>query len=588
MAKRRLYKLSQRSGSIYAVVLLTSLLVGTIGLAALQLQRVQSRSATESGSFAEARIYARAAVEMGMLKIRNDAYWRTRLGNGLWISNQSIGSGKISLSAADPIDNDVTRGENHPVILTGTGIKGTASFSTSVRLEVGPRVGSCLEVSMISGHDTSITVTNLTSDQTVSSNNNYNAGGGAVINSNVEAKGSIGGSTYNGTKTTKLDPRDMPDPLHALDYYLANGTTIQYSDFPQWRPTEMLTNTKFETDTLNWYASGGTCVFQRSSIQAKEGIYSLFVKSRSVAAAVATQDVPVSLFTHGNTYEISIPVFPSAVCTAQAVLTLTSDGSGVQVYSTPPATLQKNALGEYTWKDLKGSFQPSWSGTLTKATVSISMSVKNNYYMDKVSLVDTTFPTDDYIMDKQLLSPSVNPFGSRQTNTSGIYIINCAGKDVVVGRMRIVGTLVFVNPGGNAQIAGPVSWEPAVYNYPALLSNNTISATFGTTALSESDVGVNLNPTGTPFPYLGGASNATLTDTYPNKITGLIYSRKDLELHGAPVLSGAVIVKEDLKIDGTTCTMNYVNTYLNDPPPGFDVGTIKMKAIAGTWQRTVN
>ena len=62
----------------------------------------------------------------------------------------------MTLSVVDPIDNNVAVGDNHPIILTGIGMRGTAVFKTSVRLEVGPRIGSCLEVSMISGDDTSV------------------------------------------------------------------------------------------------------------------------------------------------------------------------------------------------------------------------------------------------------------------------------------------------------------------------------------------------------------------------------------------------------------------------------------------------
>ena len=205
-----------------------------------------------------------------MLKIRNDPYWRTNLGNGNWVTNQTIGNGKFTISAVDPIDGNVAVGDNHPVVLTGIGMRGTTVFKTSVRMEVGARVGSCLEVSMISGDDTSVSSAVLTSDQSVTANDGFRAGGGSTVNANVEAFGTIGGSTYTQAKLQKTVKRDMPDPLHALDYYLANGTTIQYSAIPQWSTIELITNPKFETDISGWYPMT-TCVFQQSSTQAKEG-----------------------------------------------------------------------------------------------------------------------------------------------------------------------------------------------------------------------------------------------------------------------------------------------------------------------------
>src|SRR5205814_477755 len=136
--------------------------------------------------------------------------------------------------------------------LTGIGMIGGATFKTAVRLEVGPRVGSCLEVSMISGGDSSVIGATLTSDQTVSSNSKYQGSGGATINANVETVQGANGNTYTKSITTRTTDRSMPDPSTALSYYTTNGTTIQYSDLPLWSPTEMLTNTTFETNVTGW------------------------------------------------------------------------------------------------------------------------------------------------------------------------------------------------------------------------------------------------------------------------------------------------------------------------------------------------
>src|SRR6185369_3482705 len=152
----------------------------------------------------------------------------------------------------------------------------------------------CLEVSMISGHDTQVnTGTTLTSDQTVSANNQYKANT-ATINADVEAFKGISGTTYTKSTVNKTSARDMPDPDTALNYYLSYGTTINYSDLPHWTSTELLTNTSFETDTSGWAVTGGTAVLQQSTTQVKQGTYSMKVKSRTVAGATAAQDLPVN------------------------------------------------------------------------------------------------------------------------------------------------------------------------------------------------------------------------------------------------------------------------------------------------------
>ena len=95
----------RRRGTIYLLVLFSCLIVATISLSSLQLMRLQGRSVSSSADFSTAQAYARAAIEIGMLKIRNDPYWRTNLGNGNWLTDQPIGVGTLTLSAADPVDN---------------------------------------------------------------------------------------------------------------------------------------------------------------------------------------------------------------------------------------------------------------------------------------------------------------------------------------------------------------------------------------------------------------------------------------------------------------------------------------------------
>jgi len=152
-----------------------------------------------------------------------------------------------------------------------------------------------------------------------------------------------------------------------------------------------------------------------------------------------------------------------------------------------------------------------------------------------------------------------------------------------------VGTLVFSNPGGNSLIQGPVIWEPAIYNYPALLSDKALEVGFDSSVgMDESVLGINLNPTGTPYPYIGGVANTTLTDSYPSKITGLMYNADQWTFSGAPSLNGVVMADGNITVNTNSLNLSYVNTYLNDPPPGFDVGTVTMKVVPGTWQRSVN
>ena len=206
--------------------------------------------------------------------------------------------------------------------------------------------------------------------------------------------------------------------------------------------------------------------------------------------------------------------------------------------------------------------------------------------MDKVSVIDITFPKDDYVLDRQLLSPTVNPYGS--PNSQGIYVINCSDKDVIITRSRIVGTVVLLAPGGNSIIKGSMCWEPPANNFPALLSNDTIAIALSSAGLTEDVAAKNLNPPGTPYPFNGGVANSTMTNSYPSKINGIVYSGNDLNFSSASTLQGVVIAERKIRVNAASLNLSYVSTYFNTPPPGFDVGAITMKAVAGTWRRIVD
>jgi hypothetical protein len=71
-------------------------------------------------------------------------------------------------------------------------------------------------------------------------------------------------------------------------------------------------------------------------------------------------------------------------------------------------------------------------------------------------------------------------------------------------------------------------------------------------------------------------------------MTGLVYNTQQWTFSGAPSITGLVMADQNITVNANSLTLSYVNTYLNDPPPGFDVGTITMKVVPGTWQRSVN
>ena len=120
-----------RRGSAYVLFLTTAMMVTLIGMSALMVIRVQRRSAQSAEGSTLACQHAQSAIEMGFVMINQDPAWRTNLGSGAWITDQSIGTGTMSLNATlqDQGDSDP---DNDSVVLIGTGVEGQAIHKMQV------------------------------------------------------------------------------------------------------------------------------------------------------------------------------------------------------------------------------------------------------------------------------------------------------------------------------------------------------------------------------------------------------------------------------------------------------------------------
>jgi len=181
-----------------------------------------------------------------------------------------------------------------------------------------------------------------------------------------------------------------------------------------------------------------------------------------------------------------------------------------------------------------------------------------------------------------VFSPARNPYGGT-TNAEGIYVINCASQTLRIREVRIVGTLVLLEPGGGSVIEQSVNWEAAVANYPALMVRGSVDIQITDNPLSESSGNVSYNPAGTPYQ---GDEDDDFADTYPSLITGLVYLSGSCNTNNAVTVDGAMVVGGVLTATGTL-NLTYRTTFLDDPPPGF-LAAIAMRVSHGTWKQVVN
>ncbi len=415
----------RRRGSMYVVVLGSTMVITVIGLSALMLARVERTSAEGTADLSAARFYAQSAIEMGQHNIREDSNWRQTYSNGVWDADNLIGTGKYTLEGIDPADGDLNNSPTEPVLLLGTGFEGRSRYKLQVTMVSKSKALTCLEVAMHAGTDLNFNSATVQSNLvTISANNNVTATSASVYPT-VEVVNTISGAMYRSAMKTGITPRTMPDAT-AFDYYRLNGTPI---------------------------------------------VHALLPKSQG------------------------------------------------------------------------------------KTTI-----------------------------EKALISPASNPYGDRVTNPKGVYVIDCLGGDLRIRSVRIVGTLVILNP-GVLSVSGCLNWEPAIANYPSLLVRGNAELAITNIALMEDPAvyDTNYNPAGTPYQ---GVQDTDKLDSYPSIITGLVYASGDLTTRTYVRIDGVLVAGNTLTAQDNL-SLTYRSTFYDNPPPGFGAAP-EMVVSPGTWKQLVD
>ena len=254
---------------------------------------------------------------------------------------------------------------------------------------------------------------------------------------------------------------------------------------------------------------------------------------------------------------------------------------GIQIVS---ANNVIQALGHVTvypdMESVNGFVGALGPGATTSPTVARDMPDPVTVY-DYYVTNGTPITVPGYVIEKQLLSPTSNPYGP--TDPQGIYVVDCGGQRLTISNARIVGTLVVLRAGSGSEIRPTVNLEPAVANFPVLLVDGSFMVDTGAGVLSESTTGINFNPPGTRF---DGVEDSDLEDTYPAVIKGLVYVSNDLTTSNDAAFEGVVVVGNTF-IGTDNVTVNYQGSFLANPPPGF-TGPPRMYTSPGTWKRVVD
>lgn len=212
-----------RRASIYLLVLGVAMIVSSIAVFSLTHVRTQRRILKQNSDRVQAEIIARTAIERGRLLIESDPDWRTNRPQGVWWSH-AAGGDSGSVEAIDPIDGDFTNDETGSVLMTATGVFGSARQKVEVRLNTFLEPIAVLRdaAHFRDGFGVSSGATVTVNDASITTNGSIVSSG--TINGDVECNTTLGG-TYNGTVTTGQTWREAPDS-DILNDFKSIATTI--------------------------------------------------------------------------------------------------------------------------------------------------------------------------------------------------------------------------------------------------------------------------------------------------------------------------------------------------------------------------
>ena len=537
-----------------------SLIVSVLAISALVLQRLQNRLLVAASDIEQAQLNAQSAIALGLLTMKQDENWRDGGSDVVWLTTS------CGYQATDPVDGDLADDPDDPVLLVGIGRSGGAVQRISVMVDPRHQPLSCLRMAVAAGDEISLTYDTLRASGTISANTI--TASSSLVDGDVEAV-TISGSTYEDT-TTLIAADDLPEmPVWGdlVDAYQNIGTEISITSLPMSTPNLCL-NSGFEASTSGWTGDPPESWIETAKIEQKDtvahsGTYSLKVKDRQEFYSGAMYLID-SFVKPGQQYNIQCWIYNDDWNWRGFRISLytrgTSDGSYL-------ATSGSDTwIRPRTWTLFSMSMTAiGWSGDLEYAFVKIAGAGGDDkdFYLDDVDIREVS--TGRYIY-RQVLSPSVNPFGS--TNSRGVYWIDCGGNRVTIERSRIQGTLVLINPGNGSSVGnGPIHWSPAVPGYPALVVDGDFTFAATDRVLSETENQVNFNPAGAAHDQFG--ADADLSDIYPSEIQGLVAIDDDFSFANSPRIRGQLIVGDDIKNSSGTLDVGYQPDSLLAPPPGF-------------------
>ncbi len=325
------HPIRQRTGAVYIAVLGTALVISTLAMSALLLQRIQNRQLASTADMRQAQLNAEAAVDVALLAIKQDKSWRTTYTNGNWFSNRSTGTGTCAVDVVDPIDANLADDPAEPVVITGVGTSGRATQRIKLTVDSWNSPLSCLRSGIAAGNLIDMSGDVLRSSGPISAS--QVSASSSTIYGDVTAT-TVSGSTFvdSTSQVTANKLPELPDWSTVFNYYRTSGTQININDLPSVTPN-LGRNTGIESGTTYWsgspvYSTLGSCTITQSTAFQRGGANSLQVSARDYwySGPVQYIDTVVKASTnttskHGSTRTTRSPAISGSVCTSKVPAT---------------------------------------------------------------------------------------------------------------------------------------------------------------------------------------------------------------------------------------------------------------------------
>ncbi len=221
-----------KRGTAYLLVLIAVLVTVAIGVTGAMVHKSRREHLIRASEIEHARQIAQAGLELAVAYIQADDSWRTLRGLGVWMDEEPLLGGLLTVTAHDS-DGNATDDYDDQVTLIAEGTFGRARQSVSATFTPVRVALSSLSYGASAVDDLGFNGT-LNADVPVAANSSSSALLSSV-RTPVYAGESITGLTYTRGTFANSGTREHPDAATVLAWYTANGTTINFASLPSGR-----------------------------------------------------------------------------------------------------------------------------------------------------------------------------------------------------------------------------------------------------------------------------------------------------------------------------------------------------------------